>query len=581
MKNSKEAAKMEWKLFLKIFKKIKIPWILYIVSFLSGLILAWISLKLAQIQTKIQIGKFFEDNALYVFIGLTLLTILMTIVQEGATLFADQKVNKRLRSVLLTKILRTKMRVIQEEKSGGLVSRVTNDATAASSVTSILTRIFASFYSFLGALFGMYLLNPTLTKTYALMIPLTLFIFWFVGRIQFKIQFKFFHTYGVMTNYFSEHLINMKYVKAQATEDEEMVKGIKAIKTRYKADLYKTFMGTVQTIVGSLITTLSMIIIFVLGAFYVRNGTFETNDLVTFKNLSLIMLPGLYELLTQFQTVKGAQGATANIAKLLEVEEEEVKRKLSIGSLKEDITFENVSFGYNDQLILEDVSFTIPRGKVTAILGKNGTGKSTIFNLIARYYEPNGGSINFGSHDVSQIHLDEWRRMMVYVSQNSPILSGTIRDNILYGVRREVSEEELNRAAKLANAYEFIQKFPDGYDSEVGEAGGRLSGGQKQRIAIARALILNPEYLLLDEATSNLDAKSETYINDALEHLMKGKTIIKIAHNLKSIQGTDNIVILENGKVVAEGKHNDLCETNNYYNGFVKLHKNKAGSLTI
>ncbi|MCS0824625.1 ABC transporter ATP-binding protein/permease [Cytobacillus firmus] len=573
MNNSEMVVKMEWKPFLKIFTKIKIPWILYIIAFLSGFLLTWINLRMAPIQTKIQLGKFFEDNALYVFIGLTLLTIATRIVQEGTNLFANQKVNKSLRSVLLKKILRTTMQVVHEEKPGGLVSRVTNDAANASDVSSVLTRVFASIYSVLGGLVGMYTLNPTLTLTYALLIPLALFIFWFIGRLQFKMNYKIFHTYGVMTEYFSEHLINMRLVKSQGTEDEELAGGVAAIKTRYKADLYKTFMGSVQNVVGNLINTFSMIIIFGVGAYYVRNGTFESNDLVTFNNLTLVMLPGLYELLMQYQQIKGSQGATAKVAQLLEAEEELVKRKISIGLSEEDIVFNNVDFGYNDQLILRDVSFTIPKGKVTAILGRNGTGKSTIFNLIARYYEPKSGSIKFGSTDVKEIHLDEWRKTMVYVSQNSPILSGTIRDNILYGVKREVSEEELERAARLANAYEFIQKYTDGFDTEVGEAGSKLSGGQKQRIAIARALILDPEYLLLDEATSNLDSKSEEYINETLEKIMEGKTIVKIAHNLKSVRNADNIVILENGQVVAEGTHEDLCVNNAYYNSFVDLHK--------
>ncbi|WP_371000595.1 ABC transporter ATP-binding protein [Niallia circulans] len=573
MSSSKTTLKMKWKPFLKIFAKIKIPWILYILSFLSGLSLTWIALKLAPIQTKIQIGKFFEDNAIYVFVGLTIATILARMVQSGAELFGNEKVNRSLRFVLLNKILKTTMKVVNEKKQGGLVSRITNDAATASDATSIVTRIFASLYSFLGALVGMYSLNPTLTFTYALMIPLVFFIFWLIGRLQFNIQYKIFHTYGVMTDYFSEHLINMKHIKAQATEDEELNDGIEAIKTRYRADLYKTFMGGIQAVVGNLITTFSMIIIFAVGAYYVRNGTFKTSDLVTFNNLSMIMLPGLYELLSQFQTIKGAQGATANIANLMEAEEEQVKRKIAIGPSEEDIIFKNVAFGYNEHQILHDVSFTVPKGKVTAILGGNGAGKSTIFNLITRYYEPTAGSIMFGSQDVKDIHLDEWRRTMVYVSQSSPILSGTIRDNILYGARREVSEKELIRAATLANVYEFIQNCPSGFDTDVGEAGSRLSGGQKQRIAIARALILNPDYLLLDEATSNLDTKSERYINEALANLMDGKTIIKIAHNLQSVQGADNIVIIDNGHVVAEGTHNDLCEKNAYYKGFVDLHK--------
>lgn len=573
MNNSEKAIKMEWKPFIKLYMKIKIPWVLYILAFGLGLLTTRVSLQLAPLQTKIQLGQFMEGNAFYWFIGFSLLFILTTIGRNMSLLFGEQRVNKSVRDVLLGKILRIKTERLNEEKPGGLVSRVTNDTELAGQTPGTITGVFASFYGLVGAIVGMYALNPTLTSTYALIIPLVIFIFWIIGHLQFKMEYKIFHSYGVMTDFFSEHLINMKHIKAQATENTELIDGKKAIETRYRADIYAAIMGSVQTIIGHMINTASMLIIFVLGAYYVRNGVFQTQDLVTFHNFSLIMLPSIYELLTQFQTIKGAQGATAKVAKLLEVEEEEVKRKNSIGTSNEDIVFDNVEFGYGNQQILHDISFTIPEGKTTAILGRNGTGKSTIFNLLVRYYEPASGTIKFGSQDVREIHLDEWRRKIVYVSQNSPILSGTIRDNILYGIRREVKNEELIRAASLANAYEFIEKYTNGFDTDVGEAGSKLSGGQKQRIAIARALILNPEYLLLDEATCNLDSRSETLISKEIDRLMEGKTVIKIAHNLQSVQSADHIVILEKGFVAAEGTHNELYEKNEYYKDFVELHK--------
>lgn len=567
--NKEKTLKVGWVPFLKLYTKIRIPWLLYILAFLFGFAFTWVGIKLAPFLTKIQLGRF-EDNVIWWFVGFTLLSIIIMVCRGLLDLYANQKLTQRLRNQLLHKILNTSIKVYDSDKPSGFISRVTNDAAMASDATSVVTRFFASLYGLIGALVSMYSLNPKLSTMYALMIPFTLFVFWLVGRINYLTTYKVYHAYGVMTEFFSEHLFNMKNIKAQASEDLEAITGAEAIRTRYRADIYQAIMGAISTLVGSFLTKISMIIIFVVGAYFVRNGTFQVQDLVTFNNFSNLMLPSLFEIITQYQTVKGAKGATAKLTVLIDVEKEKVSREISMKNItRGDIVFENVFFAFDSKQILHDVSFTIPKGKVTALIGTNGSGKSTILKLIERLYEPTSGTIKFGTLDVEKIHLNEWRQTLVYVSQNSPILSGTIRENIIYGVSREVSESEIEQAAKIANAYEFIQLFPEGFNTEVGEGGGKLSGGQKQRIAIARAVIMNPEYLLLDEATSNLDSMSEATINEALARLMEGRTTIKIAHDLKSIKNADNIIILDNGNILGTGTHKELYKKDLSYQKFV------------
>lgn len=266
-----------------------------------------------------------------------------------------------------------------------------------------------------------------------------------------------------------------------------------------------------------------------------------------------------------FTAFQKAVGATERIQHIFDTEKEVDKGTEAVDNPSQDITFEKVSFAYKEKEILGGASLTVPAGKTTAIVGPSGGGKTTLFALLERFYLPQTGRILLGDQDISSFRLHSWRSSIGYVSQESPIMSGTIRDNIAYGMEREVHDEEIERAAKLANASEFIGALPDGFNTQVGERGIKLSGGQRQRIAIARALIRNPRILLLDEATSNLDSTSEHLVQKALEHLMEGRTTLVIAHRLSTVVDADQIAVLENGSITGTGTHQELYEKHSLY----------------
>jgi ATP-binding cassette subfamily B protein AbcA/BmrA len=220
-----------------------------------------------------------------------------------------------------------------------------------------------------------------------------------------------------------------------------------------------------------------------------------------------------------------------------------------------------VNFGYGSQPVLEDVSFTIPKGKKTVIVGPNGTGKTTVFKLIERFYQPDSGEVCFGSQNVETIHLQDWRKNIAYVLQEPQLFHGTIRENISYGVEGEVPQAEVERAAQLAGADSFIRELPEGYAFDIGEGGSRLSAGQRQRLAIARAVMLNPSYLLLDEATCNMDVYAQQEVTQALEQLMVGRTTVMITHDMSQLEQADHIIVLQNGTVEAEGSRDEVLAT--------------------
>lgn len=219
--------------------------------------------------------------------------------------------------------------------------------------------------------------------------------------------------------------------------------------------------------------------------------------------------------------------------------------------------------------MLKNVNFVIRPGTTVAFVGPSGSGKTTIFSLLERFYEPTQGKIVLGDTSIEEIPLEKWREGIGYVLQESPVMSGTIRSNLIYGLPRQVTDEQIVEAARLANAASFIESMPDGYETEIGERGINLSGGQRQRIAIARALLRDPKLLLLDEATSNLDSESEALVQEALANLMRGRTTLIIAHRLSTVIGADHIIFLEKGVITGQGTHVELMEQHELYRKFV------------
>ena len=311
-----------------------------------------------------------------------------------------------------------------------------------------------------------------------------------------------------------------------------------------------------------------IVIAFVMGGQLVQAGEITTGRLVGFYSLATMLGIRLMQVLQLYGDIKAVNGRMQKIAELLETPDEKTAAN-EMDVADEDIVIQNVDFSYRDAPVLKKLTCRIPKGEVTAIIGDNGAGKSTLFKLLERMYDPDSGAIYFGKSDVRTFELTSWRQSLAIVSQDKPLLSGSIKDNILYGVRRKVDRDELVRIAKLANIYDFVMATPGGFDAPVGMDGGNFSGGQRQCIAIARAMMRNPDYLLLDEATSNLDAKSEQLVSKALANLMRGRTTVMIAHNYSATRSASHVIVLRNGQVEAEGTPEQLLQTSAFYRDFV------------
>jgi len=564
--------KQRWMPFIKFFVKNKVPWHLYILSYLFTIARTSIDLKLPLLTRDMMAGKIFEPSVIWGFVGLTVAASLIRAISDILFQFGDSTFEMTLKTNLWSKLIRIPMTYLNKEKPSGLISRITNDAKKVPTALSVANGIISGVQGLVGSIVIMYGMSRTLSMLMLPLIPWTMFVIWFIGRFQFKIGAFIQNRYSAMTGFMAERLGSIRMIKSFGTENKEQKDGYKTIENLYKVDVYsaKIFCFIQQPIAKTIDITI-LLIIFVLGAREVGAGRLPVADLIAFYMYAEMLVPSIFALLQAYQYIKGVQGAVAKIGEILDSKSEVYERKQSFSIPDSDISFKNVSFAYGEKKVLDNLIFTIPKGKVTAIVGPSGSGKTTIFNLLERFYEPAAGSITFGNVPVEDIHLNEWRKAIGYVPQNSPLLSGTIRDNICYGVSREVSESEIIRAAKLANAYDFIMELSGKFDAEVGEVGGKLSGGERQRIAIARTIIKDPDYLLLDEATCSLDARAEQAVQKGLKNLMKDRTTIVIAHNMRTILDSDQIIVLSNGAVSGVGKHEELYGNNAIYRQFVDL----------
>jgi ATP-binding cassette subfamily B protein AbcA/BmrA len=570
MNNLKEKRRV-WKPFLALYTKIHIPWWLFILSLLCGILYAEITLKIVEYTIRINRGELFNS----VIIGYVLLTVLNSVIimlQIVLSEYGTQKIIVSTRLLLWKKILNLPMKEIEKRQPSSLVSGVVNDVTQASVTISRLFLFGSSAYGFTRACTVLYGYKADLALYLLMAVPVAILVFLIVGKLQFKVLRKQYAALNDMTQFFAEHLSCAKHVKAQVMEEREIEAGMEAINKRYRADNYYAVMSTVQVLLNSLYTSLCTVITAVGGSALIREGKMEATGINTFETYTQRVNQYLAEILTQYQDLKGAQGALRSVNEILQSQEEsQTGTEYWLNDTEKDITFEQVSFSYTEgNKVLDDVTFTIPYGKTTALVGDNGSGKSTVLKLMQGLYLPDSGIISIGNNNLVDTRLSGVRGKFGYVLQHNTLFGGTIRANIAYGIKGEVEEEIVIRAAVFADAHNFIKELPEGYETEVGENGCRLSGGQKQRIAIARVLALNPEYLLLDESGASLDHQSDMRIYQSIRNHMKGKTVVVIAHDMDEVMEADQIIVLNKGRVEAAGSHEELLKQSPTYQLYVK-----------
>lgn len=507
----------------------------------------------------------------WLFIGVFLVNAVLSGIGTYLLSKIGEKTIYSIREKLWKHLINLKMSFFDKNESGQLMSRITDDTNVINLfISEKAPSVLPSLLTLIGSIVMLFILDWQMTLMTFLILPIFIGIMVPLGRKMGKISKDTQTEISRFSGILGRVLTEMKLVKVTTSEEKELEKTKGTLLGIYDLGLKEAKIRAIISPLSGVIMTLTVAVILGFGGIRVSSGAITAGTLVAMIFYVVQLSAPILNFSMFLTDYKKAVGASERI---YEIYQEEAEKRGNDHNQPitnhQDITFENVSFGYEDNPVIKDLSLSIRSGEVTAFVGPSGSGKSTLFSLIERLYPIDHGQILYGNQPIDDISLKYWRQKIGYVMQSNAMMSGTIRDNLTYGVYSEVDEETLVHYTKMARCYDFIMAFPQGFDTEIGERGTKLSGGQRQRIDIARSFIKNPDILLLDEATANLDSESEFYIQQALNELMKDRTTIVIAHRLATIKKANQIVFIDKGEITGVGTHQELLASHEKYRHFV------------
>ncbi|QXE03410.1 ABC transporter ATP-binding protein [Terribacillus sp. DMT04] len=504
----------------------------------------------------------------------------MTFLQGYWMITISQTAVFSIRKDLFKHLQKLKLAFFDKRQHGELMSRMTNDVdNISTTLNTSMVQIVSSIITFVGILSVMLVLSPVLTIVTVLVVPIMFVgIKWITNRTRhaFRAQQE---AVSSVNGYAEESLSGQAVIKAYAQEQQVIDSFRKKTENLQQAGFWaQTFSGFIPKWMNML-NNISFAVIAGIGALLIgyNQAGITVGTVVIFLEYSRQFTRPLNELANQFNSLFSALAGAERVFGILdEQEEHQDVSKQTITKLQGNISFNHVTFAYEGEPALRDVSFTIRSGEMAAFVGPTGSGKTTIMNLIAGFYQPDNGQVIIDGKELSAIDLNSYRHHIGVVLQQDFLFKGTIMENIRYG-KLEATDEEVIQAAEQANAHRFISRLPDGYQTLIGQDGGGLSQGQRQLLSIAKALLRDPDILLLDEATSSIDTITELRIQQAMETLMRGRTSIVVAHRLNTIEQADTIFVLEDGKIKERGNHAQLLQEKGFY-AALQNHKDQPAS---
>lgn len=519
----------------------------------------------------------------YTLMALCIFLVIMTALKTGVMYLAAHYmipirtgIVRDIRNQIMSKILSLSLSFFSEERKGDIIARISGDVNEVeNSIMSSLDMMFKNPIMIVIYLISMLLISWQLTIFVLILLPLAGYIMGQVGKKLKRSSLIGQNQWGELMAQVEETLSGLRIIKAFNAENKinrRFQKTNEAFRrTTNKVNRRQSLAHPMSEFLG----TITVVAVLWYGGNLIlgHNSSIDAPTFIYYLVIFYSIINPAKDLTKSFYSIQKGLASMERVDKILSAESD-IKDPESPESidLKNQIEYRNVWFKYQEKWILKNINITIPRGKTIALVGQSGSGKSTMVDLLPRFYDIQEGEITIGGTNIKNATLSDLRNLMGNVNQEAILFNDTFFNNIAFGVKDATPEQVMN-AAKIANAHDFIISTEQGYDTNIGDRGGKLSGGQRQRISIARAILKNPSILILDEATSALDTESEKLVQNALENLMKNRTTIVIAHRLSTIKNADKIYVIHEGEVVEEGRHEELIGFNGYYKKLVDMQK--------
>lgn len=508
-------------------------------------------------------------SILLTLLGLYILSMIFSYLQGFIMSGVNQKVAFNLREEISHKMHRLPLKYFESQTTGQILSRVTNDVDSLSqSLDQSLTQVISSITTLIGVLIMMISISPLMTVITLLIVPLALFMMSFImkrSQKYFKDQQEYLgEINGTIEEVYSGHDIVTLFNGEEKALRDFHITNDKLYNTAWKSQFFTGLMHPIMSFIGNI----GYVIVSILGGWFAIQGSMEVGDILSFSQYIRNFMNPLTQIAQVGNLLQSMMAAAERVFEFLDEEEEipEVKNvTYQLDDLGNEVTFDHVSFGYHkDKTIIKDFSAVMKKGQKIAIVGPTGAGKTTIVKLLMRFYDVNSGSIKIDGIDIKDMKRSDLRSLFGMVLQDTWLYSDTIRENIRYG-NLSADNEAVEDAAIAAHVDHFIRTLPSGYDMVLNEESDNVSAGQKQLLTIARVILKDPKILILDEATSSVDTRMEQLIQEAMDHLMEGRTSFVIAHRLSTIKNANMILVMRDGDIVEQGTHEELLAKNGFY----------------
>ncbi len=552
------------KFFAMVFRA-KLPWRWILAEIVVSFAITEVGISVTEYTSEMFAGNLSFTGVILPFIIYSVMIILVAAVSKIVGGICTAKMDRNLRRMLWRKIVHLPYRFYEKNEPGELISRLTTDITAISGlVTQLFVGLITTAYATIAVFKKIESYDTKLMLTMLVLLPVQVVLGVIVGRLQFNLNDKVNQKQANLTQAISERTDQTMLIKSFGTEEKEIASVGSRMKEYYKAYIQNSWVSRFLSPVYAIVTALQFIVLVLVGRSFYSSGAISLAQWVAFFAFSNQIVTNLSSYVDYWTNFRSTQGATWRVSKVMDEPEENRKAGETVQKLSGDIHLENMSFGYGQELLFENCNLTIPQGKITAIVGPSGSGKTTLLNLIDRLYEPSSGCIRIGDTAINNYSLESYRKAVTYITQEALLFSGSVKENLVYGLNAEISLADLQEACAKADILEDILAMPHQFDTSVGENGSKLSGGQRQKLSMARAFLHTGDYLFMDEGTAAMDAQAKDAAWASLRQLMQGKTTVFVAHDRQTIYQAYYIVVLEAGMVLSHGKAEEMLKQDPY-----------------